>query len=57
MIGEKNFVPNILLCGNDEEFVSRAGDRPHKIVGHVQFTGKVDGGGIVILILPKTTGF
>ena len=45
MVGKNVFVPNILLCGDEVEFASRIGERPYKIVGHVQFTGKVDGGG------------
>lgn len=45
MNGENSFVPKILLCGDEAEFISRVGEkRPFKIVGHLQFVGKVDGG-------------
>ena len=45
-MGNLSFIPKILLCGDDLEFISQVGNRPFKIVGHVQFTGKVDGGGL-----------
>lgn len=35
------FMPRILLCGNDQEFFSQVGQRPFKIIGHVQISGKV----------------
>ena len=40
---ELNFVPKILLCGDEAEFLSRVGQRPFKIVGRVQLVGEVDG--------------
>lgn len=40
MNGEKIFVPNILLCGDKEDFYSRIGGRPCKIVGQVAFAGE-----------------
>lgn len=41
MNGNTFFVPKILLCGDEAEFISRVGDkRPFKIVGHVQFCGE-----------------
>ena len=44
MNGETFFVPKILLCGDEAEFISRVGDkRSFKIVGHVQFGGEKDG--------------
>lgn len=39
-----NFVPKILLCGDEAEFISRiGGQRPFKIVGHIEFSGEKDG--------------
>ena len=38
-----NFIPQILLCGDEAEFLSRVGQRPFKIVGHVKIFGEVDG--------------
>ena len=43
MRSELNFVPKILLCGDEAEFFSRVGERPFKIVGRVQLSGEVDG--------------
>lgn len=40
---ELNFVPKILLCGDEAEFLSRVGQRPFKIVGRVQLSSEVDG--------------
>ena len=40
---ELNFVPKILLFGDEAEFLSRVGQRPFKIVGRVQLVGEVDG--------------
>ena len=38
------FVPKILLCGDDAEFISRVGcKRSFEIVGHVKFSGDKDG--------------
>ena len=41
MSSELNFIPRILLCGNEQEFFSRIGTRPFKIVGHFEIQGKV----------------
>ncbi len=44
MNNESSFVPKILLCGDEAEFISRVGgQRPFKIVGHVQFRGALNG--------------
>lgn len=43
MVGEKVFVPNILLCGDEVEFTSLIDNRPYKIVGHAQFYGEANG--------------
>ncbi|MBR0289310.1 MAG: hypothetical protein IJQ82_10055 [Selenomonadaceae bacterium] len=43
MQGELSFVPRILLCGDEAEFISRAGRRPFNIVGRVKIFGEVDG--------------
>lgn len=43
MDSELNFVPGILLCGDETEFASRVGNRPYKIVGHVELSGTADG--------------
>lgn len=42
--GEKIFVPNVLLCGDREDFYSRIGGRPCKIVGQVEFASNAKGG-------------
>ena len=34
-----SFVPKILLCGDESEFLSRIGERPFKIVGHAKIAG------------------
>ena len=41
MHDELSFIPRILLCGDEQEFFSRIGNRPFKIVGHVEVQGKV----------------
>jgi len=43
MQGELSFVPRILLCGDEAEFLSRVGQRPFKIAGRVKLFGEVDG--------------
>ena len=43
MISKSVFVPRILLCGDEMEFILRVGQRPFKIVGHVQFRGETNG--------------
>ncbi len=55
MQGDFNFIPKILLCGDEPEFFLRVGNRPFKIVGKAQIIGEVDWGGVIIsLISPKT---
>lgn len=39
MQSELNFVPKILLCGDEAEFFSRVGERPFKIIGHAKIFG------------------
>ena len=39
MGNEFGFVPKILLCGDEAEFLSQVGERPFKIVGHAQISG------------------
>ena len=39
MGNEFSFVPKILLCGDEAEFLSRIGERPFKIVGQAQISG------------------
>ena len=36
-----SFMPRILLCGDEQEFLSQVGQRPFKIVGQVKLSGKV----------------
>ena len=43
MQGELSFVPRILLCGDEAEFLSRVGRRPFEIVGRAKLFGEVDG--------------
>ncbi len=43
MHSELSFVPKILLCGDEAEFISRVGKRSFNIVGHVKFFGEIDG--------------
>ena len=45
MYSELNFVPNILICSDKMEFVSKISTRSFNIVGQVQFSGKIDVGG------------
>lgn len=52
-MGNLSFVPKILLCGDEAEFLSRVGSRPFKIVGHVQVSGTVDWGGAYNLNFDK----
>ena len=40
MQSELNFIPKILLCGDEAEFLSRVGERPFKIIGHAYIFGK-----------------
>lgn len=42
MNGEKIFVPKVLLCGDREDFYSRIGQCPCKIVGQVAFAGEIN---------------
>ena len=39
MSSESSFVPKILLCGDEVEFLSRIGERPFKIVGQAKISG------------------
>ncbi|MBQ3443522.1 MAG: DUF4422 domain-containing protein [Selenomonadaceae bacterium] len=39
MGNEFSFVPKILLCGDESEFLSQVGNRPFKIVGQAQISG------------------
>lgn len=39
---ETSFIPNILLCGDEAEIISRLGNRLFKIVGHVKFDGEIN---------------
>ena len=43
MVGERVFTPNILLCGDEAEFIGRVGNRPFKITGYATFNGEKDG--------------
>ncbi len=43
MHNELDFVPNILLCCDETEFVSKVWNKFFNIVGHVQFSGEIDG--------------
>ena len=36
---EKNFIPNILICGDKAEFLANVVERAYKIVGEVKFVG------------------
>lgn len=36
---EKNFIPNILICGDKQEFLSQVAQRAFKIVGQIEFIG------------------
>ena len=49
MHSELNFVPRILLCGDEADFFSRVGQRPFKIVGRMQLAGIFDGQAINFL--------
>ena len=37
-MNELSFIPRILLCGDEAEFLSKAGQRPFKIIGHVKLS-------------------
>lgn len=39
-MSDLTFTPRILLCGDEQEFFSQAGQRPFKIIGRVQISGK-----------------
>lgn len=43
MYSELTFVPKILLCGDEAEFFARVGNRPFKLVGHLEVFGIVNG--------------
>lgn len=36
---EQNFIPNILICGDKQEFISKVAQRAFKIVGQIEFIG------------------
>lgn len=38
-MSDLNFIPRILLCGNDSDFFSQIGTRPFKIIGHLKISG------------------
>ena len=40
-MNDLSFMPRILLCGDDQESFSQAGQRPFKIIGHAKLSGKV----------------
>ena len=40
-MNDLTFIPRILLCGDEPEFFSQVGQRPFKIIGHAQISGKV----------------
>ena len=48
-MSDLNFIPKILLCGDEAEFLSRVGQRPFKIIGRLPVAGKVDWGGANII--------
>lgn len=37
------FIPNILICGDKSEFLSKVIQRPFKIVGQIEFFGEFEG--------------
>ncbi len=39
----ENYIPRILLCGDESEFLARVDNRPYKIIGHLKISGEVDG--------------
>ena len=43
MYNESTFIPKILLCGDEAEFFARVGNRPFKLVGHLEVFGEVNG--------------
>ncbi|MBR4151717.1 MAG: hypothetical protein IKT98_02020 [Selenomonadaceae bacterium] len=40
-MSDLSFLPRILLCGDEQEFLAQVGQRPFKIIGHAQISGKV----------------
>lgn len=40
-MNDLQFMPRILLCGDEQDLLSRVGQRPFKIVGRVKISGKV----------------
>ncbi len=42
-MNKPQFVPKILLCGEESALSAQVGNRPYKIVGKVKFFGEVDG--------------
>ena len=37
------FIPRILLCGDETDFLAQVAERPFKIIGHMKLFGEVDG--------------
>lgn len=37
-MNDLNFIPRILLCGDEAEFLSQVGQRPFKIIGHAKLS-------------------
>lgn len=42
-MNKPRFVPRILLCGEEADFLTRVSQRPFQIIGSVKFFGEVDG--------------
>ncbi len=40
-MNDLTFMPRILLCGDEQEFLSQIGQRPFKIIGRVKLLGKL----------------
>ena len=39
----ENYIPRILLCGDEAEFLARVDKRPYKVIGLLKISGEVDG--------------
>lgn len=39
----ENYIPRIMLCGDESEFLARVDNRPYKIIGQLKISGEVDG--------------
>ena len=42
MLSTEKFIPNILICGDKAEFLSKVGNRPFNVVGEIKLIGSVD---------------